>query len=74
MFLQVLNMCVAWPKFPLCEVCVFDFVLVVFLDDVVDALHNICCGCVCLDKGDILVLRKSVVVCYSGWPSRVVVV
>ena len=29
------------------ETCVmFDFVLMVFLDDVVVDLHNICCGCV----------------------------
>ena len=46
-----------------CVKCVmFDFVLVVFLDDVVVALHNICCGCVYIVKGDILVLRKIVVV------------
>ena len=44
----------------------FNHVLVVFLDDVVVALHNICCGSVYIFKGDILVLRKIVVVCYSG--------
>ena len=46
--------------------CVFDFVLVVFLDDVVVALHDICCCCVCIDKGDILMPREMVVVCCSG--------
>ena len=46
----------------------------VFRGDVVVVLPKICCGCVHVDKGDILMLRKSVVVCYRGWPSGVVVV
>ena len=44
----------------------FDFVLVVFLDDVVVVHHNSCCCCVHLDKGDILMPRKLVVVCRGG--------
>ena len=40
-----------------------DFVLVGFLDDVVVVLHNICCGYVCIDKGDILMPSKWVGVC-----------
>ena len=35
----------------------------VFSDDVVVVLHNICCGCVCIDKGDILMPREIRVVC-----------
>ena len=38
----------------------------VFSDDVVVVLHNICCGCVCIDKGDILMPREIRVVCCSG--------
>ena len=45
----------------------FDFVLVVFLDDVVVVLHHLCCCCVYLNKGDILVLRKMMVVCSKVW-------
>ena len=57
-------------KFKTCEGCVensrvifvmFDLVLVVFLDDVVDVLHNSCCCCVYLVKGDILMPSKWVV-------------
>ena len=35
-----------WPKISCVMYVLVDFVLVVFLDDVVVALHNICCGCV----------------------------
>ena len=45
----------------------------VFSDDVVVIIHNICCGCVCFDKGDILMLREIRVVSSRGWPSGVVV-
>ena len=38
----------------------------VFSDDVVVVIHDICCGCVCLDKGDILMLREIRVVCSRG--------
>ena len=38
----------------------------VFSDDVVVVIHNICCGCVCLGKGDILMLREIRVVCSRG--------
>ena len=44
----------------------FDFVLVVFLDDVDVVLPNVCCCCVCIDKGDILMPIKLMVVCGSG--------
>ena len=40
-----------------------DFVLVVFLDDVVVVLHNFCGCCVYFSKGDILMPRKIMVVC-----------
>ena len=49
--------------------CVFvDFVLVVFLDDVVVVLHNFYCCCVYFIKGDgdILMPIKLMVVCGSG--------
>ena len=38
----------------------------VFSDDVVVVLHKICCGCVCIDKGDILMPREIRVVCCIG--------
>ena len=62
MFLQVLNMCVAWPKFLLCEVCVFDFVLVVFLDDVI--VFN-------LSRVTLWCLERLWLCVVVGWPVRV---
>lgn len=35
----------------------------VFLDDMVVVLHDSCCGCVALHKGDLLAPRKMRVVC-----------
>ena len=62
-------------KFKTCEGCaensrvifvMFDLVLVVFLDDVVDVHHNSCCCCVYFIKGDILMPIKLMVVCSGG--------
>ena len=60
-------------KFKICVGCaensrvmfvLLDFVLVVFLDDDVDVHHNSCCCCVYFIKGDILMPRKIMVVCW----------
>ena len=50
---------------------VVDFVFGDLIDHVVVVSSHVCCCYACDDCGDMLVLRKCIVVCMCVWPSYV---